>query len=386
MWQYMKTHGYVFLIVFFIMTFCSTSPLAYGETTVSTGVRYDTFTNDLSPEGTGTELTIPFGAIYKRDRLLLRLEAAYSRATVNSGADADANISSFSDTLLAGSYTFPDWPVGIIVGVNVNIPTGKEQLRRTEQAVEAGERHDLFEVDDFGEGLNIGLNLGLVKEFGSLNVGLNGAYIFKGQYDPTKDVSNDDFAPGDQALIFAALKWKANSWVEVGSIMTYSHFFPEKTNGQETYQEGGKMALGGHVRVQRQPIEIVVGLQNMVQGKSKEIMGDTLKNESENSNGSELFGWIDMIYRVSPKLDLQMLGDIRNYGESDRKNEVTGLRFNGHRFRYAIGPGVTYVVNDHFTWNAVAKYFVMEQERDVLLNQDVTFRGVNISVGVRYTF
>jgi hypothetical protein len=181
------------------------------------------------------------------------------------------------------------------------------------------------------------------------------------------------------------LTWKAASGIDVEGGMAYSHFFVEKTNGKDSYQEGGKVAFSGRVRVQRQPLDMVIGVQHMVQGKSKEIMGDTLKTEPDNSNGAERFGWVDLLYRISPTLDLHLLGDIRQYGESDRKNTVTGLPFQGRRIRYAAGPGVTYLLNDALSWHVVAKYFVMEQERDMTQDQDVTFRGMNISTGITYT-
>lgn len=141
----MKTHVYGLLIMFFIMTLCSTSALVYAETSVSLGVRYDTFSDDQSPKGTGTEVTFPVGAIYRQERWFLRIESAYSRASVDPGADVDAEISSFTDTLLAGSYMLPDLPVGVVVGLDVNVPTGKTRLDNTAQKAEAEERHDLYE-------------------------------------------------------------------------------------------------------------------------------------------------------------------------------------------------------------------------------------------------
>ena len=381
----MKTHIYIVLIIFGIIVF-TTSPLVYAEMSASMGVRYDTFADDRSPKEDGTELTMPFGVVYKQERLLLRLETAYSRAHVDPGADPDAEISSFTDTLLAGSYMFPDLPVGVVVGLDVNIPTGKARLRERERAAEAGERHDLFEVDNFGEGLNVGLNLGLIKEIGNVNVGLTGVYLFKGKYDPTQDTPDDDLDPGDQTLVMAALKWKAASWCKVETLAAYAHSAPDTTGGKRSFQDGDKVVLNGMLRIQRPAVEIVVGVQNAFQGKNKELADDKFTTESANSNGNELFGWFDFTYRASVKLDLLVLGDIRDYGESDRKVELTGLPYEGHRLRYSIGPGVTYSLNDHFACNVVAKYFLMDQQRDLVLPQDTTVHGMNLSLGLTYTF
>ena len=56
------------------------------------------------------------------------------------------------------------------------------------------------------------------------------------------------------------------------------------------------------------------------------------------------------------------------------------------RLRYAIGPGAMYLLSDHISCTVLAKFFLMEQKRDILLEQDVTYRGVNVSVGATYTF
>ena len=166
----------------------------------------------------------------------------------------------------------------------------------------------------------------------------------------------------------------------------YSHCLPEKIDGRKSFQEGDKLVLGGTLRLRRHPLEFALGVQNMVQGKGKELREGRLKTEPENSNNPELFGWFDVTYRVSAILDLQMRGDIRHYGESDRTMAFTGLPFEGERLRYAIGPGAMYLLSDHISCNVLAKVFLMEQKRDILLEQDVTYRGMNVSVGATYTF
>ena len=97
----MTTQSYSVIVVLFIMIYCS-STLVYAETVVSLGGRYDTFTNDLSPKSRGTELTIPFGAIYKRERWLVRSSACWvmpgSNPTMRPTLPAVPSSSSFQAT------------------------------------------------------------------------------------------------------------------------------------------------------------------------------------------------------------------------------------------------------------------------------------------------
>ena len=349
-------------------------------------MRYDIFEDDTFSEINGHEWTIPFGALYKGERLLLQLESAYSLAKADYGLNPNPEISSMTDTRLAASYSFPDLPVGIVIGVDVNLPTGQERLSRYEQVVEAGEQHDLFEVDNFGEGLNVGVNLGLAKAFGDVTMGLSGAYLLKGEYDPTKDVEQDDLDPGDHVVVLGIMKWKAGGGLTVETTAAYSHVSPDTINGEESFREGPKLLLGGTLRFQGQTLGIRLGMQNTFPGKNKELVDSTLKTEPENSNGNEFLSSCDVTCRVSSKLDLQLLGDLRLYGESDRKNDENGLPFKGKRVRYAIGPGALYLLNDHLTWNAVMKYFIMKQEQDIYEPEEMTLRGLNLSLGMTYMF
>jgi hypothetical protein len=44
------------------------------------------------------------------------------------------------------------------------------------------------------------------------------------------------------------------------------------------------------------------------------------------------------------------------------------------------------VLNSHLTWQVGGRYFVLQQERDIALAQKTTYRGVNLAMGVTYTF
>lgn len=381
----MKIYNWACIIISMFIV-CSGNLPVSAETSVSVGMRYDLFTDDRSPEWNGTELTLPFGAAYEGEYLSLRLEGAYSRAAVTPGADTEVDLSSFTDMLMAVSYLIPNLPIGLIGGLDVNLPAGHERLNRREQTAEAGERHDLFEVDNFGEGLNVGLNLSVAKDAGPLNLALSGAYIFKGQYDATAETPDDDLDPGDQTVLMGLLKWKAAAWLTLESTAAYSHVQPDKTNGEESFQEGAKVLLNSAVHMQGQTTHATVGLQYTVQAKNRELVGGKLEIESENSNGSEFYGWFDVTYRLSSQLDLQLLGDARLYGESDRTLPWNGLPFEGRRVRYGVGPGVLFVQNDHLSWNATAKYFSMTQEPEMLQTQDITYHGMNLSLGMTYIF
>jgi hypothetical protein len=383
----MKRYLKIFAVICGLIVCGMDSPV-YGQYLLSTGVRYDTFFDDRSPETKGFELTFPLGVAYKQKQYSISVETAYISATVNSSDESDVTLSSFTDTLfsVAYTYTFPNLPMGIIFGLDANLPSGKERLSERESIAEAGESNDLFEVDNFGDGTNVGLSLGLVSDIGNLNLGIQGAYIINGGFDPTRDTPDDDLNPGDQILALALFGWRASSRLMLDTFVAYSHFFRDTVDGQENFRAGDNVVVGGNFRYERKSLGIVLSLQGTVQGKNEELAQGKFQTEPENSNGYDFFGLVDVTYRPFSKFTLRVLGDIRYYGESDLKNELSGLPFESERVRYAIGPGFMYSLGEHLSFDGLLKFFLMTQEPDITSDQEVTFQGINFDVGFTYMF
>jgi hypothetical protein len=361
------------------------SVIVYGGTiSLTTGIRYDVFDEDMSK---GSEVTIPVGVSYEQEQFSVYAESAYSAANVEPENEDESSLSTFTDTHIALSYLFLDLPVGIRFGLDINLPTGKERLDAQERLAEAGERHDLFEVDDFGEGLNIGASFGLLKEFGRVSLLVDGGYIFSGEFDPTSDIPDDTINPGDQILLVGFLNWQMSSEVIFEVFGVYSHFLADQLNGEDNFREGEKISFGSSLELDRIPFGMLFSVQYVLQGKDEESSEGSLQKESENSNGDEMFTILDINYELSPSVTVQLIGDVRHYGESERKDDLFNLPISGKRIRYAMGPGVLYKVNNHITCTGLVKYFKMEQEQDLAVGEeDNTYEGVNLAVGMTYTF
>ena len=376
--------------IFVIFLLC---PLAAGAETkwvLSSGLRYDMFTDDRAPQTIGYELTIPLGVTWTWGRLVLAGDAAFGSANVFPGTGADANLTGLTDTRLSASYMLLAQPVGVLLGVDADLPTGHARLSNTQQAAEAGENHDLFEIDDFGAGFNLGASLGLAKVITEkLRLSVNGAYRLNGAYDPTADMPDDELDPGDETRLLGKAEWQAASWLRVTSSAAYTHFTPDRRNGQESFQEGAKFALGGAFQLTpqfAQAVSIACGLQYAGQAKNKEQGLDGLRPEPENSNGPQFFGSLDVVYKPSQQVAFRLLGDLRHYGASARRDAEKGVPQEGERLRLAFGPGVIYGPNSKLALNMLAKYFILRQEQDLLNDRATTFRGVNLSLFMTYSF
>ncbi|MCP4376216.1 MAG: hypothetical protein GY794_08600, partial [bacterium] len=190
-------------------------------------------------------------------------------------------------------------------------------LTESERKVEIGEGGDLFEVDDFGEGFNIAPSIGLVKKFGAVILGGNFAYLFRGEYDPSADTPDDNLDPGDQALLLGTLQWQASRRFSLNGLLAYSHFTEDKIDGEELFQEGDTFTFGLNALYTYKRWSTRASFQQVFQGKNKELnLDEELVTESDNSNGTQSFGLLELLYRYTDTLTFRILGDLRYYGES----------------------------------------------------------------------
>lgn len=360
----------------------------FGEISVTTAVRYNVFKDNGSPKTEGDEFTFPLSLEYTQGDFSLSLETAYSSANVAPENQTEAKLSGLTDTLLSITYSYPlsGLSMGIITGLDINLPTGKAQLNVDEELAEAGESGDLFDIDNFGDGLNVGLNLGITKDFKPISLVLLGAYIFNSAYDPTSDVEDDLLDPGDQALVVGMVQWQASSSVELGASVSYSQFTADKTNGKDSFRNGQQFSIGGNIRLARGRLAGFISLTQSFRDKSEILVEESLREESENSNAPIFSGAIGAAYQFSDKLTLRAEGDVRYYNESDLKDQSSGLPYSGRRVRYAAGPGFLYNLNENLSCSGLFQFFTLDEKRDMYAERDLIYKGFALNFGVTHLF
>jgi len=293
-----------------------------------------------------------------------------------------------TDMLVSGAYThvFPDRPIALTFDLDINIPTGKERLTTEEAGAEWGQRNDLFEVDNFGEGLNVGLSVGGMYQFERGVAALQGGYVYSGEFDSTAEQDDDDLDPGDQLLLVGFMDWNVSPQYTVSPFFAYAYFWADKTKGAEHFQQGQQLVLGTNLRIDYDQIGVLVNVQGTLPTKNKVIQDDELKAEADKSNSADIFALTALTYTFSPALNARLQADIRYYGETDFKDESSGLPYSGKRVRYAAGPGVSYQLTSHAAVSGLFKIFMMDQERDAFVKEDLTYKGINANIEMSYTF
>ena len=383
----MKLKVRTFIVVVCLCCSLSVTPV-FAEWFMTTAVRYDTAYDNQSPETIGYEMTVPIGLAYRGKRLAVSLETAYSTANVETGPDTEAKLSGLTDTLVSASYAhlFPQRPIALIMGLDMNLPSGKERLNEEQMQAEWGQSNDLFEVDNFGEGFNIGLSLGLTRQFETVTLAAQGGYIYNGPFDPTSTIPDDDLDPGNQLLALGVLDWQAASWLRLNTFLSYTYFGTDQSDDTDSLRQGPQLAVGGNLSLDYRPWALSLALQGRFQGKNKVLVEDVLREETANSNGSGLFGVAALSYQLAENFRIRLLNDVRYYAETELTDKATSLPYTGRRIRYAGGPGFTYAVTSRLSCNGLLKFFVMEQQQDAFTPQDLTFRGLNLNLELTYEF
>lgn len=374
----------IILISFFLS---QSSLLTYGQYTLSTGIRYDRFKDDTAAENIGSEITTLFSLSYRGEQLSSRVIGAYANSDFDSGnpAVSDASISSLTDTLVSVSYSVSDLPVTLIFGVDVNLPTGKEKLTTEQFNAELGDKNNLVEIDNFGDGFNLNLSFGLARQFSQVSLALGTSYIIRGEYDPTADISNDELNPADEFSLASIIRVEPSKTLSLTGFIGYVFFGTDQVNGQDSFREGDKLTLGTDIIFDLNPYRIAVSLQDSIQAKNKQINAATsVTAERETTNGDEFFASINFDYKVSKDFTLQAIADTRIFGENE--DSSGNVSFDAGATRYAIGPGFSYQFIKNLYLNGLIKYFSFKEKQDAQLSEDITFKGINVDLGLTYLF
>jgi hypothetical protein len=315
------------------------------------------------------------------------IQTAYANARVNGQSSSDkATLQSITDTLLTANYTIDGLPFVLTTGLSLNLPTGKERLNNTELRATIGDGNDLFEVVTFGEGFNAGLNVSLMKQFDKVMAGINSLYVYKTQYDPTAEIEDDTLDPGDQITIAALAIWQISDAWMLTTLGTYSYFWEDRVNGRKEFREGDTVTVGGGLNYNGERLGISLSGQGVFPQKDDVFIEGKLQEEADNSANRTIAGVLDVTYALSPPITLELFGDIRHYPESPQVNSQNGLPSAAKRTRYSVGPGIRLNLNEAMSCSLLAKYVFVERGRDIYVDIEKIYEGLDVKASAVMTF
>lgn len=149
----------------------------------------------------------------------------------SSRAGAEGRVATLGDTILSLAKRQETAKVMLEYSLDVNIPTGKPTLSRSERNTRMNE--DLLEVSQFGKGWGFTPAIEASWKIGREDIWTVGtSYAFAGTYDPTADIKNDDISPGNEWRKLLRWQHAGQDWQFIGELSNTSTGVTKIANGE----------------------------------------------------------------------------------------------------------------------------------------------------------
>ncbi|MGB9699833.1 MAG: hypothetical protein ACPL5I_10650 [Thermodesulfobacteriota bacterium] len=344
----------IILVVTFI--FFNALPCSAAEFGASTGVNLDWW--DDTTKARGYQLYVPLKLQAQYQPFYLQILAGYAYTYYDPSAGESRSLSAPLDTKLNLSYEVLDkLPVDILIGLDVNLPTGKTALAVKDLVLMMDE--ELISINRFGEGYNINPTLTLAKELGNYVVGLSAGYAWRGKYDYSTESRNYD--PGDIFTLSAEVRYDFTRTCFTRLFGNYAWYDKDKLEGADQYQEGDLYLLGWGLHYNPAKWQTGLVLRSIYRNKSKfQDSQGSLATEEKNSHGLEWRGDLYLHYLLTPKTTLKTGLQGVLITENDYPQNST--RYMGKKEKLSLGLGATTTLGAHFTADILLKGFIMHDE------------------------
>ena len=287
-------------------------------------------------DSSGSQALLPLRIEWSRGDATIGLLTGAVRASVDIPGAGDRSLTHTLDTKLDLSYVVQGkLPVDLLIGMDVNLPTGKTDLSSADLALILDP--EIATVTTFGEGVNLNPTLSIAKEWGPWSAGAGVGYDVRRAYDVSAEAGLTDYDPGD-VLSLNALLQRECSRGYVGRVFgKFSRFGKDRLRGADLFREGDYRMAGVGISRTGAAWEADVDIRGTFRGKAEILSGGSLVTEPERSRGEE---WsAEASARHALREDVSLSGSVR--GLIVAKNGYSGgaSRHNGSKEKIAISVG-----------------------------------------------
>ena len=372
------------LLLLGIAVVLPSAPAEADQWTLSSGFHLDAWSaNSSSGQGDGHEILVPIGIAY--DTPFWGLSARGSFGTTQHDLDAapSASITGFTDTTVTGYYRWRGSATDIRFGLDLDLPTGVSRVKTRD--LPAIQDEDLVALQRFGEGFDVNPTVIVYRSFGDWGLGGGVGYLWTGEYDPTEDIGNDDFDPGDELSVnVLGDVFIGDVWRLIGRV-GYTHFTVDERGGFETFREGDEVDIGVGLEWRPEPWWAVVSVRDIYRFKAERLnAAGQLGEESQNSNGNEIRGTATVGYIIDDVWTVRGILDFRYVTANDYATNAA--LYDGGRFKIAVGPGATWTLSRTFAVDASVRWFYLDAERSPIFPRGATINGVHADMRLVYRF
>jgi len=326
----------------------------------------------------GSQTLIPLRIEWSREDASIGLLTGVVHAALDTPGTTNPSLTHTLDTKLNLSYVVEGkLPVDLLIGMDINLPTGKTDLSIPDLALIMDP--EIVSITTFGEGVNVNPTISIAKEWGPWSGGLGIGYNVRRKYDVSAEAGLTDYDPGD---IFSlnALVQREYAKGYVGRIFgKFSRFGKDRLRGADLFREGDYRMAGIGISRAGAAWEGDVNLRGTFRGKAEILSGGSLATEPERSRGDE---WsAEASVRHALRKDVSVSGSVRGLIVAKNGYSDGSARHNGSKEKVALSVGCDRRFPSGLAAGVSLKGFLMTEETQAVphFREERTSRGIALA-------
>jgi hypothetical protein len=342
---------------------------------VESGVQHEYWED--TRDSSGSQTLLPLRIEWSTENATIGLLTGGVHAAVDIPGDGDRSLTHTLDTKLNFSYVVQGkLPVDLLIGMDLNLPTGKTNLSSSELGLI--QDPEIATITTFGEGVNLNPTLSFAKEWGPWSAGAGVGYNVRRTYDVSTEAGLTDYDPGDILSLNAQVQ-REFSRGYVGRIFgKFSRFGKDRLRGADIFREGDYRMAGVGISRAGAAWEADVNLRGSFRGKTENLSGGALVTEPERSRGDE---WsAEASVRHALRKDVSLSGSVRGLIVS-KNGYSEASRHNGSKEKIALSVGCDRRFASGMAAGVSLKGFLMTEEAQAVpqTREERTSRGIALA-------
>jgi hypothetical protein len=363
----------------------SASNLLAADIEMSTGVQYNWFNSNN--DGSATQTLMPVQLSWQHGDFDVAIATAYVTTKYDPESGDSYSMDGLIDTQATIGYQINDrLPFDILLGLDVNLPTGMTNLSAEDTVFTKHDDH--LTVTTFGEGWNFNPSLVIVKDWQRFSIGAGVGYAFRGEYDFSETVQK--FNPGDRLTVSAEINYEITKELLSKVFITHSEYGKDKVDGYDYFREGDFNLVGLSMQYFQNDWDASVSFRTIRRGKAEKWdWGAELNDEEEKSFDDEYL--IDLLCHYT--LDKTVLKASLQYKLVEENNYPAFSRsYSDKKEKTTLSIGVSRPLTETLSGNITVAGFHMNEGKPYpwaygsFTDEEKIYRGGSISVGVSGRF
>lgn len=329
-------------------------------------------------DSSGSQTLIPLRLEWSGEDASFGLLTGVVHATLDAPGTGNPSLTHTLDTKLNLSYVVQGkLPVDFLIGLDLNLPTGKTDLSAADLALILDP--EIATITTFGEGVNVNPTISLAKEWGPWSAGLGVGYNVRRKYDVSAQAGLTDYDPGDIFSLNALVQRECAKGYVSRIFGKFSRFGKDRLRDADLFREADYRMAGVGVSRAGAAWEADVNLRGTFRGKAEILSGGSLVKEPSRSRGDE---WAaEASVRHALREDLSLSGSVRGLIVSKNGYSGGASRHNGSKEKIALSIGCDRSFASGRTAGISMKGFLMSEGPQSVpqFREERTSRGIALA-------